>query len=252
MTKRNGNAVTPTTTALQARVAIFQPSQRPQSLRGEWIDTSYGRCRVSGRLGQRHADVVESLLYCAEKKRSTDDSGVELLVDPARVRRTLSQQYSHQRLWRLLNEIMQAVVEIQTPDFRALGHLIDHVVESPATRRDPLTGRSRNLWRVRVGIVLVALLGDDLSIYRDPSGIAGLTHGITQAVARYVLTHKQEPRGGWHLDTVIKAVAGEDLSGQAIRKARLRVNDEAESLGDVGVIVTENRVHIEKRKGNRD
>jgi hypothetical protein len=35
---------------------------------------------------------------------------------------------------------MGAVIEVETPTFRVLGHLIDQVVESPMTRRNPLTG----------------------------------------------------------------------------------------------------------------
>ena len=54
-----GNQVVPTSTALQARVMIYQPSQRPQERKGQWMDTGFGRCRVTGRLGQRHADIVE-------------------------------------------------------------------------------------------------------------------------------------------------------------------------------------------------
>src|SRR5699024_8638613 len=92
---KTGNKVTPTSTALQARVMIYQPSQRPRERKGEWMETSFGRCRVTGRLGQRHADVMECVLYVAERKRELTDGGVELLVDPAKLRRTLSDhQYS--------------------------------------------------------------------------------------------------------------------------------------------------------------
>lgn len=47
-----GNKVTPTSTALQARVILYQPSQRPLALKGQWMETSFGRCRVTGRLGK--------------------------------------------------------------------------------------------------------------------------------------------------------------------------------------------------------
>jgi len=90
-----GNAVTPTSTAAQSRVALYQPSQRPTLRTGEWMTTSYGRCRVKGKLGQRHADVIDTIMYHAEKRRMAS-GGLELLVDPARVRRMLSDSgYSH-------------------------------------------------------------------------------------------------------------------------------------------------------------
>ena len=141
-----GNQVVPTSTALQARVMIYQPSQRPQERKGQWMDTVFGRCRVTGRLGQRHADIVESMLYVAERRRDVSDGGIELLVDPARLRRTLSDhQYSHDRIIKLLTDLRAATVEIVTPELeqrgdRIIGGLIDHVIPSPMTRRDPLSG----------------------------------------------------------------------------------------------------------------
>lgn len=107
-----GNQVAPTSTALQARVMIYQPSQRPRESAGQWIETGFGRCRVTGRLGQRHADIVESMLYLAERRREISDGGIELLVDPAKLRRMLSDhQYSHDRIKKLLIDLRAATVE---------------------------------------------------------------------------------------------------------------------------------------------
>ena len=237
-----GNEVAPTTTAIQARVMLYQPSQRPRWRDGDWIETSFGRCRVSGRLGQRHADVIEAILYCAERMRAVSDGGVEVLVDPARVRKVLSdRQYSHQRMWSLLREAMSAVIEIEALKFRALGHLIDQVVESPMKRPDPLTGGERNLWRVRLGASLVVLLEHDLSLYYDPAPIAKLQHGISQAVARHILSHKVEPIGGWYLDTVIVAVSGQ-LSSQAMRDARRRLKSDSNELDGIGLVLEGDRI----------
>uniref|UniRef100_A0A1I7Z8J6 DUF2384 domain-containing protein n=1 Tax=Steinernema glaseri TaxID=37863 RepID=A0A1I7Z8J6_9BILA len=115
-----------------ARVMIYQPSQRPRERAGQWIDTSFGRCRVTGRLGQRHADIVESMLYVAERRREISDGGIELLIDPAKLRRMLSDhQYSHDRIKKLLTDLRAATVEIVTPEMEStgdsiIGGLIDH------------------------------------------------------------------------------------------------------------------------------
>lgn len=138
-----GNVVTPTSTSALARVMLYQPSQRPQHRAGDWTDTSFGRCRVVGRLGQRHADVMDAILYCSERKRVVDDGGIELLVDPARLRKTLSEsRYSLSQLEKLLAELRAATITIETPqfDFPIIGGLIDHVVPSEKTRPNPLTG----------------------------------------------------------------------------------------------------------------
>lgn len=236
--------VTPTSTVTQARVRLYQPSQRPRLRSGDWVETSFGRCRVIGRLGQRHADLVEAILYCAEKRRDVADGGVELLVDPARLRKTLSDsRYSFAQIEKLLAELRAATITIETPqfDFPIIGGLIDHVIPSPMTRPDPLTGGERNLWRVRLGTALVMLLERDLSLYYDPSPIARLRYGISQAVARYILTHKTEPPGGWHLDTAIVAVAGE-CSSQDIRNSRRRLKEDADQLKALGLVLEGDRI----------
>lgn len=239
-----GNDVAPTSTAIQARVMLYQPSQRPRYRDGDWIETSFGRCKVSGRLGQRHADLMEAILYCAERWRDIDDGGVEVLVDPARVRRTLSDsRYSFTQIEKLSAELRAATIVIETTkfDFPIIGGLVDHIVPSPMTRPDPLTGGERHLWRVRFGVALVMLLEHDLKLYYDPTPIARLQHGISQAVARHVLTHKLEPSGGWHVDTVIVAVAG-PLQSKAIRDARFRLKTDADELRRIGLILEGERI----------
>lgn len=246
VTMSGGNAVTPTSTSAQARVMLYQPSLRPHMREGDWMETSFGRCRVTGRLGQRHADIVEAILYCAERRRDVSDGGVELLVDPARVRKTLSDdQYSFSQMEKLLAELRAATITIEMPqfDFPIIGGLIDHVIPSPMTRPNPLTGGERNLWRVRLGVALVRLLENDLRLYYDPAPIARLIHGISQAVARHILSHKTEPVGGWYLDTVIVAVSGK---GGNMRKARHRLKEDAPGLRAIGLLLDGSRI---RKKG---
>lgn len=242
-----GNTVVPTSTVAQARVMLYQPSQRPRMREGEWFETSFGRCKVSGRLGQRHCDLVESMLFCAEKRRDLSDGGVELLVDPAQVRLKLSDsRYSMTQIEKLLVELRAATILIETPELaktgeKIIGGIIDHVVPSPMTRRDPLTGGERHLWKVRLGVALVLLLQHDLHLYYDPAPIARLQHGISQAVARHILTHKIEPRGGWHMNTVIEAVAG-NVSGNKKWNARNRLREDAHALAELGIKVEGERL----------
>ncbi|MEH6498705.1 MAG: ABC transporter ATPase [Pseudoalteromonas distincta] len=236
-----GNQVIPTSTALQARLMIYQPSQRPRERAGQWLGTGFGRCRVTGRLGQRHADIVESMLYVAERRREISDGGIELLVDPAKLRRMLSDhQYSHGRIKKLLTDLRVATVEIVTPELERsgesiIGGVIDHVIPSLLKRRDPLTNGERYLWRVRLGVALVMLLERDLPLYYPPAPIARLQHGISQALARHVLTHKHDPAGGWHLDTLIRAVGGEAVNSMTLRNYRRRLREDAAGLVEVGI-----------------
>lgn len=237
-----GNKVAPTSTALQARVALFQPSQRPTLQKNKHLTTSYGECSVTGRLGQRHADLLEALLFCAERKREINDGGIELLVDPAQVRKTLSDsRYSYEQIEKLLVELRTATITIRATnlDFPVIGGLIDHAIPSPMTRHDPLTGGERSLWRVRLGVALVMLLENDLALYYKPAPLARLKHGVSQAVARHVLTHKNTPSGGWHLNTLIAAVYGDNPTPKQISNARTRIKQDYKKLAEMGVFIDE-------------
>ncbi len=101
---------------------------------------------------------------------------------------------------------------------------------------------------MRLGVALVMLLEHDLSLYYDPAPIARLQHGISQAVARHVLSHKIEPTGGWYLDTVIVAVAG-IVPSKAMRDARFRLREDADELKALGLILDGDRV---RKKGTGD
>lgn len=231
----------PTTTAIPARVRLFLPTQRPSHREGDWIETNWGRCKVTGKLGQRHADVLESLLSTAEKRKTLDDGGVVLLVDPAKIRRTLSDKgHSQESILAWLNDLVSAVIEIETPKVHVTGHLLDHVTRSKQTFPNPLGGE-RHLWLIRLGVPLVQLLKLDLPLYYDPAPLARLTHGLSQAVARHVLTHSKPPVGGWDLDALIATVAGK-LSPQTIRDARRYLREDAPGLAKLGIEVSNARV----------
>ncbi|MDE2342625.1 MAG: ABC transporter ATPase [Betaproteobacteria bacterium] len=245
MTSKTGKAPSfPVSTVVQARVQLYQPTQRPTKRLGEWIQTAWGRCRVTGRLGQRHADLIEAFLWCAEKRRETDDGAFELLVDPARVRQTLSEaRHSLERIRSWIAELRAVCVEIETPNLSIVGGLIDHVELSSMTRNNPLTGRARNLWRVRVNKAFANLLANDLPVRYDPAPIARLSNGISQALARHVLTHKTQPPGGWILDSLIVTVGGAEANdNQAMRNRRREIRKDSHSLEELGIIVDHERV----------
>ena len=259
-TDRRARALLPASTRTQARVVLFQPTKRPTRRSGEWQTSADGkrRVRVTGRLGQRHADVLEAICATAIAMRSIDDGGVELIVDPYRVRRCMGAgrgrwgSYSKEQTQVLLADLCSALIEIRTPrldaqGYHAIGHLIDHWVPAedgvidPRMTVDPLTGNQRSLWRVRLGVVLTELIRVDGKLWRDPEPIAALRSGASQALARHVLTHSFDPPGGWWLDTLLDAV-GVAVGGQARKQARRAVRDDAKGLAVLGITVQNGRV----------
>lgn len=245
-----GNNVIATAPVTPARIRLFQPSQRPIWRKGEWISTSWGRCKVDGRLGQRHADLLEAILYCAERRQEEDAGTVRLLVDPSRVRRVMSDaRYSPKQVWCLLRELRACTIEIETPDLRIMGGLIESAeYTKKETRHDPLSGGDRRLWTVRLGKAWAELMRRDMVMAYDPSPITRLEHGISQAVARFLLTQSisRQPNGGWKLDTLI-LVTTDEPSSQKMRDARRRLRADSAGLDRLGIEVSpDGRV---KRRG---
>lgn len=245
----------PASTAYQARLMIFQPTRRPREL-AQLIQTAWGKHRVKGRLGQQHADVLEAILHSGTKPRrlGDDDDRIKILVDPAEVRRKSRQDGT--TLQRVLDDLMQAIIQIIEPDHLAgIGHLIDHIdwARRPSGAfivKAPPGGAvicERRQWRVDLGKMLCRLVDSDLWISRDPYPIAAMRHGISQAVARHVLSHKVSPKGGWRLDGLIASVAG-PLSAQQQRNRRREIHQDVEALLRLGINLHDGRVHM-TRKG---
>ena len=237
----------PTATAHEHRLRIYQATRRPARIERK-ITTAWGTIRVKGKIGQAHADLMDAILYCAKKKAETSDGRIKILVDPAEVRRR-ADITSGDQLRRLVDDLLQVVIEVYEPaELACVGHLVDHIDKAQRgdgtyiTRPNPLGGGERHMWRVEIGKALCLLLDKDIWRGYDPSPIARLRHGISQAVARHIMTHSQEPRGGWTLDGLIRAVAGDEIDGQDLRNRRREIQADAAGLAAAGIEVDGDRV----------
>lgn len=233
-----------TTTTLESRLRIAQPTRRPILL--EQVNTnSYGTVRVKGKLGQQHLDVLSAIRYSGKPVRM-DDGRIKLLCDPAEVRR-ISNQTSGSTFKNIRDDLMAFIVEIIEPKpLACIGHLVDHIGNATKSdgslilARNPFGGE-RHLWRVELGKAACMLLDTDFRLDYDPGPIARLEHGITQAIARHLMTHKNEPNGGWIIDNLIKMVAG-DISAQAMRDRRRELRSEECALKIIGYLVVGDRL----------
>lgn len=247
-----------TATLSEHRLRIFDPTRRPKYRKKLRLESSWGIIEKTGKCGQVHADFVDAIFYCREKTAEMQDGRIKLLVDPAKVRRVAGIS-SGSQLNDLKTEIMEVVIKIIDPVKMACeGHIIDHIDIAKhedgngITRFNPLSRRKkdpgpieRELWRVEVGKALCKLLYHDLWLGYDPTPIAQLRHGISQAIARNILTHKNKPNGGWILDNLIRSVE-ENLSGTTLRDRRRDVRNDAEKLKEIGISIDGDRVHILK------
>lgn len=234
----------PTATANQHRMQVFQPTRRPGPV-NEIITTSWGKIRVKGKLGQSHADVLDAICYCAEAKGDLDGDRIKLLVDPAQVRRRCA--LGGEQFKKICDDLMSALIEVYEPTKLAcVGHLIDHIdtaVRSDGTaitRLNPLGG-DRPLWRIELGKALCKLIKHDVWLSYDPEPVVKLQNGISQAVARHVISHKQAPVGGWKIDALIQAVAG-DVSKSKLRDKRRELRQDVVGLRGMGIAIDQDRV----------
>lgn len=138
----------PTSTSLQSRVRIFQATRRPKYMEDDTSTTAWGSVRVMGKLGQAHADVLESILFCAEDVRKKEGFGTKLLVDPYLIRKH-SNIGSGEQMEKIMNELMAAVLTISTTGGKhnfTKGHIIESMIESKtADSINKLTGGNRKM-----------------------------------------------------------------------------------------------------------
>lgn len=237
---------TPTSTVTPARVRVFQATKVPVATTAETIiTTAWGTCTVEGRLGQRHADLVESILYLQEKRKDNKDGTFGVRVDPYKLRQCLGKQYSHEQLSVLLKEIRKVVITIETPKFKIMGGIIDSTSESKskdaATVMNPLTGQRRHKLVVKFSAPFCEMLKLDVPLFYNPKPLCRLTKGISKAVARHILTHQHAPQGGWKLDDVIRVVAG-DIKKTDVRNHRRSIKADAAVLAEAGISIINGRL----------
>lgn len=239
----------PTTTAHQARLQLYQPTRRPKWLE-RVIETPWGRATVRGKIGQVHADIIEAICRHAEDHRIIAATGhMQILVDPYKVRVSVGggTAYSKDTLWRMLTELREVSITLEVPSqqLKILGGILDRVEESQATRMNRVTGKPRQLWRVTLDPAFAAMLRDDLHLYYDPAPLAKIETGVAQAIARHILTHRDQPAGGWLIDNLIKAV-GADGDSVTMRHRRREIHASEETLRTVGILIEGNRILKEK------
>jgi hypothetical protein len=254
----------------EARLRIYQPTRRPSSdeIR-ESIKTSSGLVTIEHRavmrdgrviarpLGQGHADLQDAMRASALHSGIDGAGRLVLLVDPAKARREGGFKCSLSAVRELANDLIGATIEIHEPaKLKIRGHLIDTLREAVDGRGkaieidNPLQragfSKTRGLWAVTIGDVGMMLLQRDTGVRYELSQIVSLQSGMAQAVARWLLgqSRDRQPNGGWRMDTVIRAVAG-DLRDAALRNARRDIRAAADDLSRLRIIFESDRVMLE-------
>ncbi len=234
----------PTTTAQHARLQVFQPTRRPIACTRPLIRPGSQEVigTVKGRLGVMHALFLEAVCFHAERIKVIEEGSLAVLVDPYQIRKTMGRAdgcYSGEGLNILIDDIKSTIIRF-TDDGSGLADIdgiLDRIEKSSKTRTNPITGEDRPLKKVVLSPTYRSWLEHDLKLHYDPSPLADLRHGISAALARLVLTHRDQPTGGWKVDGLIEAVGA-----KATRRNRQLLREDAGGLAGAGIVIDGGRV----------
>jgi hypothetical protein len=235
-------------TVHENRYCIFQPTDRPVE-KTIVMQIKNGTIKVKGKLGQNHKDIIEIIKNNHIKFGYTQDGRLAFLVDAYQLRKALAGgkgEYSHETFWRLLEDLIRTYIEIDTPNIKAAGSFLAHAVESKIEVPHSKTGKPRKLMRIEFSKLGTVLIEEDVKLFYDPTPITQLKHGISKAIVRHCLSHKNQPNGGWKIDTLLKAILGQDAKPQAIKDAKRFLKKDAEQLAKCGITLINDRVFLFK------
>lgn len=251
-------------TAGHVRLSIFQPTRRPTLRESIAVQTQWGECVVTGVLGQQHLDLLECAFDVAICRGQDEIGRYCLVIDPYRlglamgsgrsavpssqIRACLTDlrtsSLTHLKIYNcpaigvvsggILETVMyEDVGERRGPSF------IREVVNG-AVKKVPVKGSKRQLWKIPFSLPWTRVILGDLSI--SYAGrlrqIVALRHGVNQAIARFMLSHRVERSTGknvvYSLNTALEAVG----SDRRTRHHRLReMKDEQEKLASLNVFI---------------
>ena len=237
-----------TATVHENRFNIFQPTDRPAE-KTTIMQVKNGTIKVTGKLGQVHKDILEHIKHNHIKYGYTQDGRLAFLIDLYQLRKVLGKGnslYSYETLNRMLKDLITTTIEFDTETMKITGNFLAQITESKVEVSHSKLGTIRKLTRIEFSILGTALVEQDIKLFYDPIPIIQLKYGISKAIARYCLSHKNQPNGGWKIDTILKAILGEDAKLQAIRDAKRFLRKDADQLAKCGITIKNDRVFLDR------
>jgi len=228
------------------RLPIFEPTTRP-SYKIRTFDSKYGKITVDGRLGQVHKSLLETILY----KRKFYDLRIEenkvrltVLFNEYEVKKYMSQGsvYNKETYNRLLRDLSVTQVRIQRGIEYVEGTFITSKLKSKLYSRrtksnlPDLRGEEIPYIMIELGDAASLLLVSELRFTYDPKPIMMLKYGISQALVRFLKTHKTHPITGYHLKTLLENLI-ENVEGHTWKNIRRFLKKDTEQLEKLGIVI---------------
>jgi hypothetical protein len=247
------------TTESLNRLPIFEASNKPRE-KTRTFEGKHGKITVKGRLGQIHKNLLETILWKKELHdyfRDGDTKYLKVLYDKQKIRKYLSQsqrsKYSQERYEALLEDMMRTIITLETEKVKIQGPLIIEINDSltlkPVNSKSPIIPNQVPLTTIKFGAIATALLEKELKFAYDPKPIMKLSSGTSQALVRYLITHKNHPPAGYHLRGLIKNL-GEPTEGKQWRNIKGALKEDTEQLETLGVRISfeEERLFVTDNK----
>jgi len=237
------------TTETLSRLPIFQPTLKPR-LETRVFESKYGKITVEGKLGQNHKSLLEVILYKRKAyklkiDKNEDDIKVslEVLYNEYEIKKYLSQssKYSDERYHQMIKDMITAYIVLEKDDERIAGTIIARERESKKYCRKTksnlpnIKGEKIPYVKLEFGDVFSRLLVKELRFTYDPKQIISLNSGISQAIVRFLLTHKRHPRAGYHLKELIENI--EENVDQKWKDIRRFLKKDAAMLENLGAVI---------------
>ena len=226
------------------RYSIFQPTDRPVE-KTFIVQAKNGTIKITGKLGQPHKDILEFIKHNHIKYGYTKDGRLAFLIDLYQLRKLLGRKnlYNYETLNRLFEDLLKTTIEFNTESFKIKGSFLTLVTESKVEVKHSKLGTVRKLTRIEFSKLGTEIIEKDIKLFYDPAPIIKLQHGVSKALVRYVLSHRNQPNGGWKLNALLETILG-NVSSETIRNAKRFLKKDAIQLRKCGVIILNNRVFL--------
>ena len=234
------------TTESQNRLPIFEPTLKAKD--GIRVfENRYGKLTVKGRLGQVHKNLLETIFYERELYDFFEDGNnkyLKVLYHEYKITKYMSKSsssYCKETYNRLIEDMKQAYVELETNKVKVKGPLILEKTASKITKKTKgnlpnLRGKEIPLAVITFGPVITTLFEKELRFTYDPKPILSLSSGISQAVVRFLKTHKNHPSAGYHLKPLVENLV-ENVEGDVWKNIRRFLKKDSETLKSIGILI---------------
>jgi hypothetical protein len=236
------------TSAAACRIPIFSPTRRPKSVASWRVETPWGWAIITGRLGQQHRDLLDAARMVAEAEQWTTDGKMHLKVDLARLRGALGgDSVNNQRITDWLEDlrVAQVVVYIKDKNITITGGIISEVLASSddtVLRGRPGSFKSeRGFVHIEFSTGWSKLIETDRAMRYPLQQVVRLTHGFSQAVARFCLSHS-------HVDDDVHGLMQKLSAAGLERHRRADLIADSAGLKDLGIKVVGNHIKSGERR----